>query len=389
MLVPEEERKTTLVQGEPEPTERKTFYFLGIDPDSTLLSFADRHTSPDWQLRYRRGREFRNIPVAGLSSPVAVVGTSFSARRELPVFLAHHINEPVANLAEAGGHPLERLEVLLGMLGSAADADPLTEPRLRVAVVEFPLHMLLEPPPALDVGGLFSAAPPAFTLVVDRLGDGSPLAEPRPDGTVLVASRSAGRIAHSGTGVLGVELRGNALGEDVEVELELEEESIFVRWPKGVTRVVQPLLLEAQGAPQLRVIAPPEEELELEAIELVSEVDPELRRGLVVSEPEQGPAGWSQSFTSLREIVVPHGGVLLVDVRPGEELVCGLRVVTETGLERALDPLPVLHGARLALDLQGLAGETLTEVQAFGPAVDALPPQIARTVDLHGLPEPR
>lgn len=382
LLVPEERRSSVLAAAPPEPTERKTFYFFGVDTDSPWLAYLDQVLCPAWQLRDREGRPFE-YPQPGLLCPMAVAGTSFSARREFPQFLAHFSDAPVLNFAQPGAMPLEQLAGLVQRLG---EVDPATL-GLRHVVLEYPMHLVLTVEAMGTARALFSGAPPRWVLPVAGVQGKDPRGSVvQVRGRTQLTAWAPGRLVHDGNGSMAVEIRGRREEGLFSVEVQVGDEVLRAVWPPRADRVVLPLLSRRPGSEGVRVFLRGEGRLALEEVGIVAEADPSSALPLEERAARPGAdADWRQSLSVGGPVPIPHEGLLRVELRTEGRSQVGLHLETVSGRTLRLAPVTVDGSAMLTLDLAHLAGEELTDLVLFGSGEASGRP--GRDPVLLGLPE--
>lgn len=366
LLVPEGERVTRLVPDGSKKPEGNTFFFFGIDPDSAALDFLPRSLVPCFDVRAPGG----GPPVLQGPQRIALVGTSFSARRRFPHYLEYFSQTPVLNGALVGEMPLEQLARVRGM-------EPWRD--IRTLVVEMPLHTTSTEKQFTGVFDFFGLLAPARQLVLELP---VPLTlAPEVGGRTLELGRefqplavcARGRFVHSGDGALALRVRGRATGKRVKLRLSASPRiGLDCGWPPEERELVLPIVNGEASSDAIRLLAGGVGKLRVESLELIVEAGRYLLQESVGTSQrellEQG--GWQEGIALACEEPLPPRSTLIVQLNPrtNPEGVVWVELRTAGEWREVLRGVPA-PGAILAANLGCLTGRRVEAVRLRGPGL--------------------
>jgi len=223
---------------------------------------------------------------------IALAGTSFSAKRQLPEFLSHYIDEPVFNAAAAGVNPVRSALDFLERSNAS---------RPEILVLEVPNHSALLSKNLALVEDAFAAVDPAQLLALndsrawwlcEELKQGARIELEK---TLRLATLKPQNYFHDGGGILAVRVSGDLKGGVAQISVTNGDETNSTSWMPGTDSVVVPLILPAFDDRVVRVFADPtadEANLTIEnaKVELV---------GTYLADPEGESALIAESTTSV------------------------------------------------------------------------------------------
>lgn len=385
-LVPEAERRGDLRQNGTERQDRNTLLYLGLELQSDAIGWVELDEVPRYDVFDEKGRVVNGFKAEQMTR-IALTGTSFSARRKLPVYIAHFAQQPVFNAATQG---VSLMANVREFFDEHRDALPET------LVLELPVHQLLTIRGTASArlprhaGAFFADTRPPGVSVLERLESDAADASPGAGRQRLLTLRR-GELAHTGDGILALRLSGRVRGQPAELELHVGNVNIEIPWKSRQSEIVIPLISwETTNDNVVLQLVSGGEQLDLESIELVTELDRERGVVAVPAAPAREGNGWFQDLVLPEDTTVPALGGLVVQLSDGARPAADLRIeVAVEGREPRVFPASELHGgAWIALNLGGLAGGRVERLRlrASGPAQRApvqsaalLPPYPART----------
>jgi len=375
--IPEEERTTRirpLGPGRHHPSS-DLLQMLGVTlEEEELPSICGEELSTFVVVDRETGKPVKRIPCGPtVKGRIVVCGTSFTVNRDLPYFLSHYLGAPVANAAAAGAAGLQTLRDLLRARTP--------EERPELVFQELPVFQTFriarnaEVP--TEVGELFCENPPPSVLFLRSGADYRSSSGPDSAGRLgsdwrTLATIPAGRVAHSGTGVVSLRLRSRHPGPQARLRITTDTFSADLDWKAGTKELVFPLLHWRAGSPAVTVAVRggAGSSFELSELDLVSEVKSEGSVALALDPAGAAPTPggtWQQLLTAPAGCELPARGALVLR-RSGERVEGVSAVILECAGGRTfaqqLDPLT--PGSLIVLDPSGLAGETLERVRLRG-----------------------
>ena len=221
--IPPEERDTELRTLEDATLGLDLFRWIGahIDGQTPELQVHRR----DKYDVYRKGENGRKVQRKNPEEvgKIALAGTSYSARRSLPVYLTHCSGERVWNAAKPGEGPMKPLRDFLVSLDGADWPE--------IIVLEFPVHLTLSTRGMRTVTGIFADwSPPQVETVLGE--DAWRTFKPKKTASrkwQRLVQLGAGRLGHSGDGCVAVRLTGE-VSERLELQLELDGLKLEYTW---------------------------------------------------------------------------------------------------------------------------------------------------------------
>jgi hypothetical protein len=356
-LVPEDARRGHLLVGRAEQ-ERDNLDFIGLQgvPERALdflsLPSVATYDVPDSVEVFR--------PHKSESAPrLAVVGTSFTARRKLPAYLAYLADEPLLNAALAGVHPLESLISLL------ENREDLPE----TALFELPAHNVFGHQPLAHAGNLFAASPPATgEIVLGRLTRQQKLRQKiELQGRLTLGRTQAGAVVHSGDGVAAIRLRGSVRGH-VEVVVEHAGSILRGAWPAGQEEVVLPLIAAQPTGAYAQLRLEGEGQVRLQAVDAVTFLDKTSAVQGRHTRLKTDAEGWLQTLRFPDAPEVHRHAALILELDGVAQLAAPLTLVVQPreGQALTLALSPVGAQATLVVSLSPLRGRHLVAVELRG-----------------------
>jgi len=271
LLKTEDERRSTIVTKGKKPQDTDNFIFAGMDSgreaDARLAG-----AKPIDNLRLV-GPKVRGLPFG--ASPkkigrIALAGTSFSAKRQMPQFLSHFTQIPVYNAARPGTNPIA---TVLEVLKKSEPGKP------RILVLELPGHCAYLNENLRRVEDIYAEAAPTTVhplplgsswKITAKDANRAPIDIGR---NTRLAALSTGSIAHDGGGILAVRIRGTLRGSAVRITVMSGSERTATKWTPGSEGVMVPLMASGASSPGVTVYAQRTGKgatLELEGLELVA-----------------------------------------------------------------------------------------------------------------------
>jgi len=377
LLVPEDERQTRLVSTgrRHNPRELSLLGTIGVTLEGEELDRV-RGEAPSTFFVVGRGdggaRQILSRD-SNAEANFALCGTSFSARRDLPRFLAHYLDARVSNQALPGGVFQESIRNLL----RKCSRESLPE----VLIQELPVHHVFDPARTRVLSEVlaevFLENPPEETLVLARgthfLRDPEKVnAKGLASGRRLLASVPSGRIGHTGTGVVSLRLRSRHPERPGALIISSGGFTAPITWKAGTHELVFPLLDSRVAAGPISVLSEsgPDARFELESLDFVGEFS---TAGAVSCTPgameelDAPDGGWVQSLESPESQVLPRLGAIVIRCS-SEAIPSRLRVTLECedDQERVLTFADLCPGAVLVIDPGYLAGKVLEQVHVRG-----------------------
>ncbi len=247
-----------------------TYYFFGVDPTNSGLDFAVHEPVPRFRIQSTSARPWEEL-FAAEPPRIALVGTSFSARRRFVDYISHFAQAPVVNMAKKGALPLALLREAVE--GEGVDG-------IDTWFLEVPMHMVFTATHVNDALRLFSHYPPGKVRLVDQPEGfaveesslGRPLLPRRRE--ALLASCPTSILAPTGEGAFALRVRGRATGGRVALHLRRgsASESFSYPWPNGVQELVLPVIDMGHADDQLRLTIVGRGEATVDSVELVLEL---------------------------------------------------------------------------------------------------------------------
>ena len=303
------------------------------------------------------------------SAPIVLVGTSFSHGRRFFRYLSLFTGCPVADRSAAAVFPGVSLAGFLrdrhGM-GSA-----------KRVIIEMPCHHLIEDPVARLVAPVFELRPPRgvvryFSLDPPSDGGGGTEGSHGKRGRVLAKIRE-GRVVHSGDGVVGLRLRGTVEREIELVLSAIKGQSVRFRWKPDLEEIILPFVVPGPAGGPVWLAAFPVSEggevsLDLESVDVVSEVSPRPRIDMEFPPPTAVGDGWESSIdapdvamtgTSLLELALGVSGSFSHDL--------SIEVSAADGsVEDVVAWERVTGGALVVVSLSRFSGKKLGRIRLSG-----------------------
>ncbi|MFT5052864.1 MAG: hypothetical protein ACI8QZ_004302 [Chlamydiales bacterium] len=370
IYLPPEERETELRVTVNEALGIDLFAWIGVDGVATTAPWVQQYRhdmyrvfrkDDDTQVRRHNPKELGRI---------AIVGTSFTARRSLPVFTRHYSGEHLWNAAKPGEGPMVPLRKFLD---ARADGDwP------EVLVVEFPVHLILSQRGMSSVAPVLGLwAPPAHTTIVGADSWGQVPSGATGGPWTRIASLPKGRLGHSGDGVVSVRLTAAVAPGRCDVQLFCGGIRLDFPWLDGRKQVVLPLMGVSATAEPVLVFMRSDQvaRFELAKAEIVAALDPDPVELGKIKVPVTRPDGsWVQRIGFIDGGTVPEMGAL--------ELVGGPRwstgpITLELTFDddeppaRPMDFESSAPGQHIVVSLSGHAGRRLKAVRLTG---EGMPP---------------
>lgn len=319
-IKPPAERLGRLISFEPGPMGRDMIAYSGMELTPAVVEFLEQHRVQGWRVVDAEGEPLM-IPRAPARAPVAVLGTSFIARRNFANFLGHFIGEPVHNGGKLGGDTAQEF----GRLLEAGH-------RPELAVLEVPNHAFFAPRILRGVGvglGVIDYGPDLPVVlgaehfrVLELTGalgvvNARPLLFGYDPPLERVGSQTLSTLVHSGDGVLGWRVRGEVVGSGVNLDAGAGAYTPRIPWREGDPEVVIPIVSPASTADlvdasrllgHLRISTPPvggkASRARVDSVELVA-----LARTDSMIELEPGTLGPDDGEFWSQELLVPDGPI--------------------------------------------------------------------------------
>ncbi|HIG10798.1 MAG: hypothetical protein ABGY71_15895 [bacterium] len=269
------------------------------------------------------------------SGRVAICGTSFSDHRLMPRSLAHFSQLPVLNSALSAASFMHPLRLLL--------SNPQRLKPLRAILVEFPVHQIFFNSNSAGeillpsaVGDIFAENTPTKIVPVLAAKEIEVATAFQSDGFVRLFARDllevcrlpAGRLFHSGDGVVALEIEGRVRGGTVTLELVSGGVRMYSTWPEGAERLVLPIVTPQPGALEVRLFAVSKNgaELEFGKAQVVCDLPDCTRIDIATRAPRQDNGIW-QAETPL-ELPGASGvlSVLVCDISEEAQVPTSLRL---------------------------------------------------------------
>ncbi|MEM7517318.1 MAG: hypothetical protein AAF368_10400, partial [Planctomycetota bacterium] len=323
-LVPADQRLGEFEPGAPVRGGFDLLELLGM-PRSMILEAGIKDERRSWTGTHETGSN-RGV----LTSPkgrLAIAGTSFSARRYYPLFLAHFFGQPIFNGARIGGNPMNPLQEVIAR-----------SPAPEHILLEVPGHALFNATPlptAGDVVPEFSL--PGALVVCDkkniRITPRFKKGEFQVPRRKVLAQVANGPVGHTGDGVLWWRIRGEVKGDHVGVTYMQKDRRLIVPWKKEQRELFIPVCVETSSwSTGALVLHGPHDgpRMRIDSIDLCAFV---VEEGAIDFEPGMirvGPDEKSrmQEFTPVSESIVPRGAILVAKIDPVRKGAQFITVVT-------------------------------------------------------------
>jgi len=277
-------------------------------------ALADEVSYPNFVLVNRRGRLI-DPSQANRPGRHAITGTSFTGDEGLPYFLWHFSNKSVWNIAVPGSDGISPLAQFLA-------ANP-HRTRPETILAELPVHICLSAQPFQELGRIFAENPPPGACERiegielrsnDAFARGAVELDERGANVVVL---EAGRVAHSGEGVIAVRLRGSA-ATPLEVLVACGNASYRAPWEPGREELILPVITHAPGAPAITISAHASgsapARVEVRAADLVATVRTSHGVELAPQSPRIVGGLWRQDLDVPNELEVASHAMLVLEV---------------------------------------------------------------------------
>ena len=186
---------------------------------------------------------------------IALAGTSFSAKRQLPQFISHYIREPVYNAALPGVSPIRSALDLLTLIDQSKSTPP------EILVLEVPDHHAILSKSLELVEDVFATINPSRFSALDSsrawwLSEAVKQRAPvKLEKKLFLATLKPQNYLHGGGGILAVRVSGTLKGGAAHISVSNGEESNSTRWMPRLNSVVVPLILPSFDDRLVRVYA--------------------------------------------------------------------------------------------------------------------------------------
>jgi len=375
ILVPERERLGRLVSLGPAPQERDHLEYIGLFLPERALDVLGLPRVERFGVE-RDGKILTDHENPPTMPAVAITGTSFTARRELPLLLEHFAAQPVWNAADVAAWPLATVARLLG-------EHPASLPE--ILVLELPGHHAIGLQPLQEVEPLLAGHPPPADvprLVLRRMNTrAQPGRKEGFENARELARLPAGRLVHSADGIAALRLRGRVQGSRAWLTIVSGDNALRIPWPKDLRELVVPLTAAAPSGEAVSVFLLGHGALTLESADAVADFDETRAVAGRHARVAGDGGGWRQRLVFPdRPLIVHHAGLLLrLDVKgaaAGGRM--RLSVAAPGGEPLGLDLAPVDARGVVLISLSPLQGRRLARVEIGG---DGAPPrQVVKTV---------
>jgi len=360
-----DERESELRVSKNEALGLDLFAWIGVDAQAVAAPWVQQYRHDMYRV-FRRddGTQVKRNNPRELGR-IAIVGTSFTARRSMVVFTRHVSGEHIWNAAMPGEGPMGPLRRFLSNLQGAAWPE--------ILVVEFPVHLILSQrgmPSVAHILGTWTDVDQ--TTIVGAESWSSTDGVDRAGTWTRIASLPRGRLAHTADGTVSVRLTAAVPPGRCEVQLYCGGVKLEYPWHDDRTQVVMPLIGEfADSGPVLVFMRRNQvNRLQLTKAEIVADLDPQpIASGRVEALAVRPDERWVQRVRFAGSELVPEMAAL--------ELVCGPKwgigpVTLELAFDDEESPGPILdfeHSApeeRMVIGLGGHAGRRLKSVLLSG-----------------------
>jgi hypothetical protein len=309
---------------------------------------------------------------------IVIAGTSFTANRNLPLFLQHFAGQRVINAGRPGVDPSDAIRDRL--LSESERHWP------QILLVEIPLHSVFSTDPFPGNPELFAQLPigPTTQLLYDdririptELTGGALELDQQWKSIALVA---AGFLAHTGEGSTAVKLSAKTTG-DVLVQLRHAGSSFVFEWSASRPQMLLPLISPQPTSEPITLVARAKgntkASIEVERVEVCALGDAQSGWLLDCAAPQGNAAEWTQELTSHKPDPLQRMSLLWIDVGVKKQLEGTLEITAqfEDGPPVVCRFSALALRAWIVIDLGSATGRRLTSVLLKGTG--ATPPKAA------------
>lgn len=363
-------RRIGLLRTDPNgPSGRDMVEFAGLSFTDAMNEYLLERRAEAWLHWGENGKQYM-APANNRDARIVLCGTSFSARRKYPNFLAHFAGETVQNLARLGGDPTLQLRQLLDR-----------GRRPEVVIMEYPNHTLFRPLVLRQLGASyvqleFGELPVLVPNEKNPLYAAFAKQPIESRGFVIPLRAPIQHVVHSGDGVLAWRLRGEAFGAGVTVRGGQAPAYIDLAWSRGVSELLVPVVTAGTSAtvPPFLVRslkgAAGLGKLRLDSVELVLLASEEGALGCELRGGSSRSEDWSQEFSVPGSKTIPNHAVLTfrLDTKGTGARDLGIEVWgdDEFAAPVRFDVRSVANGSRVFCNLNAFAGRRISAIVMRG-----------------------
>lgn len=378
ILIPEARRSSEMKVTGREPEDLDILRFLGLELSDTKTLrerrfrrfFADQTVDSYEVFDIETGLVADRSP-EGMKR-ISIFGTSFTALRRFPRFIAHFAGEPVWNRAEPGGN-IGRL-----LFSVLRNTSLVRSPEL--IILEIPNCQAVREGPSRIAGELFTLLQPTkYATIVehDQFDLAQRMHEPFQctHARRRVAALPPGVVAHSADGIVSVRLAGRVSGGTIGIEVNSNYGDVTVPWSPDQSELIVPVLGYAPST-QTRIYTKASESrkasltLQLHDIQLVTDLNYTTAEAGIIGSITRDGTRWIEEIGFER--AVPESSFAALELRlEARGPFSGSVEITVTSSDRTREELivPVKKIRRrgiIVLNLRALEGAPLASVRVVG-----------------------